>query len=37
MLFRIADHIHRLGEVNRAWGLRQWAVQSLMDEYAGKR
>ena len=37
VLFRIADHIHGLGEVDRAWMLRRWAVQSLTDEYAGER
>ena len=36
VLFRIADHIHGQGEVERAWRLRRWAVQSLLDEYAGE-
>ena len=37
VLFRIADHIHGQGEVDRAWRLRRWAVQSLLDEYSGER
>ena len=35
VLFRIADHLHDQGEVERAWRLRRRAVQSLLDEYAG--
>ena len=35
-LFRIADHVHGQGEVERAWRLRRWAVRSLLDEHAGK-
>lgn len=34
VLFRIADHLHGEGEVERAWRLRRWAVQSLLEEYA---
>lgn len=34
VLFRIADHIHRHGEVERTWQLRRWAVRSLVDECA---
>ena len=37
VLFRIADHVHGQGEVERAGRLRRWAVQSLTDEYAGER
>ena len=36
VLFRIAHHIYCQGEVERAWRLRQWAVRSLTDEYAGE-
>lgn len=36
VLFRIADHIHGQGEVERAWKLRRWGVRSLLDEYAGE-
>ena len=36
VLFRISHHIHGQGEVERAWRLRQWAVRSLTDEYAGE-
>ena len=36
VLFRIADHIHGQGEVERAWRLRRWAVRSLTDEYTGE-
>ena len=35
VLFRIANHIHGRGEVERAWRLRRWAVRSLTDEHAG--
>ena len=34
VLFRIANHVHGQGEVERAGRLRRWAVQSLVDEYA---
>ena len=34
VLFRIADHVHGQGEVERALLLRRWAVRSLTDEYA---
>ena len=37
VLFRIANHVHSQGEVERAWRLRWWAVRSLLDEYAGER
>ena len=37
VLFRIANHVHGQGEVERAGRLRRWAVQSLLDEYAGER
>ena len=37
VLFRNADHVHGQGEVERAWRLRRWAVQSLLDEYAGEQ
>ena len=37
VLFRVANHVHGQGEVERAWRLRRWAVQSLPDEYAGER
>ena len=37
VLFRIADHIHGQGEVERAWRLRRWAVRSLVNEYTGER
>ena len=37
VLFRIATHVHGQGEVERARRLRRWAVQSLLDEYAGER
>ena len=36
VLFRIADYVHGQGEVERAWRLRQWGVQSLVNEYAGE-
>ena len=36
VLFRIANHVHCQGEVDRVWRLRQWAVRSLLDEYAGE-
>lgn len=37
VLFRIADHIHGSGEVDRVWRLRRWTVQSLLDEYTKER
>ena len=37
VLFRIANHVHGQGEVERTWRLRQWAVRSLLDEYAKER
>lgn len=37
VLFRVANHVHGQGEVERAWRLRRWAVRSLLDEYAGER
>ena len=33
VLFRIANHIHGQDEIGRAWRLRRWAIQSLLDEY----
>ena len=33
VLFRVADHIEGLGETERAWRLRRWA---LLDEYASE-
>ena len=36
LLFRVANHVHGQGEAARARMLRRWAVQSLLDEYAGE-
>ena len=37
VLFRVANHIHSQGDIDRALKLRRWSVQSLMDEFAGER
>ena len=37
VLFRIANHVHGKGEVERAWRLRRRVVRSLLDEYEGER
>ena len=35
LLFQVANHVASLGEVERAWRLRQWGGRSLVEELRG--